>query len=161
MLQEEATEKQAVISADESTGAKAGSLKFYLHDNSDAFRFQLIGQFTASSVTELNGCWRTARPSVAGRKIRLDLRGLTDADEAARDWLRKLVLEDEAECLIAIGGFSEVLGRDLGVLLCRGNSSAAVKPLQRRVKNWLGASLFRRGTNLKADDSSLVMARCR
>ena len=64
--------------------------RYYLHDSIDAFRLQLIGVLSGLDLNELTGCWATAKSSVAGRKIILDVRQLRSCDEGARDWMNEM-----------------------------------------------------------------------
>lgn len=162
--QVQAAEQPTLESVEKSTqsNTRAAALKYYLHDHSDAFRLQLIGALTVSSVAELDGCWRTAKSIVVRRKICLDLRGLNAIDEPARVWLKRLIAEDEAECLTATSGFSEALGKELGAVCRTVNSPARSQFLQRRFKGWVRNRLLRRGTSPQtSDDPSLVPLRCR
>jgi hypothetical protein len=62
-------------------------LKYYIHDRVRVFRLQLLGSLTALDVSELDGCWKTAQSSIAGRRIHVDIRRLAAADESGREWL--------------------------------------------------------------------------
>jgi hypothetical protein len=148
---------------EELTGSTAtvSSLKFYLHDNADAFRFQLIGQLTEASLAELDGCWRTARSCIAGRKVCLDLRGLSVIDEPARMWLKKFVSEDGAECLVTNTEFFETLRKQLGIACHPVDPPIRSQPLKRRMRVWLKSKLSRRGTVPQSHDPSLILVRCR
>lgn len=70
--------------------AKRCSFKYYIHDSVEACRLQLIGEFTEQDVAELDGCWRTAKTIVGGRKVVLDLRGVTAVDETGKRWLASM-----------------------------------------------------------------------
>jgi hypothetical protein len=72
---------------------RSSSFKYYIHDSTDALRLKLIGEFTERDVTELNGCWRTARTTIGKRKLVLDLRGLIVVDEAGKQWLAAMSAE--------------------------------------------------------------------
>jgi hypothetical protein len=50
------------------------ALKYYIHDGTEAFRFQLIGELREADVKELSGCWETAKSTFGSRKLVLDLR---------------------------------------------------------------------------------------
>jgi len=69
------------------------ALKYYIHDGTEAFRFQLIGQLREMDVSELSGCWETARSTFGGRKLVLDLRELSSTDEIGKEWLLAMVRE--------------------------------------------------------------------
>ncbi|HWF45377.1 MAG TPA: hypothetical protein VG168_00105 [Bryobacteraceae bacterium] len=68
-------------------------LKFYIHDSAAYFRLELIGELTETDLVELGGCWATAKSSVAGRKLALDVRRLKAVDEAGLQWLSSMVRE--------------------------------------------------------------------
>src|SRR6185312_2784452 len=70
--------------------ARSSFFKYYIHDGADACRLELIGEFTEAELTELNGCWRTARTILGARKLVLDLRGLKYVDDAAKQWLASM-----------------------------------------------------------------------
>jgi hypothetical protein len=56
---------------------------------------------TALDLPELEGCWQTVRPSIAGRKIQLDLRGLVGADTAGQLWLTEMAGAKDLELLVS------------------------------------------------------------
>lgn len=66
---------------------KANTLRYYIHDSTSEFRFQLIGQLNEPHVRELNCCWTTAKSSVAAKSLIFDLRELSALDDAGRQWL--------------------------------------------------------------------------
>lgn len=74
------------------------ALKYYIHDGTEAFRFQLIGELRETDVCELSGCWETARSTFGSRKLLLDLRDLRSTDESGKEWLLAMVREG-AVCL--------------------------------------------------------------
>lgn len=84
---------QAPIASPATARVRPSSFKYYIHDSTEALRLKLIGEFTQREVTELNGCWRTARTTIGQRKLVLDLRGLIAVDEAAKQWLAAMSAE--------------------------------------------------------------------
>lgn len=78
------------------TRVRSSWFKYYIHDSIDACRLQLLGELTEADVPELNGCWRTARTTLANRKLVLDLRGLKVVDEAGKQWLVFMTSEGAA-----------------------------------------------------------------
>jgi len=74
------------------------ALKYYIHDETEAFRFQLIGELREADVKELSGCWQTAKSTFGDRKLVLDLRHLRSTDESGKEWLLSMVREG-AVCL--------------------------------------------------------------
>jgi hypothetical protein len=72
----------------------ASTLKIYLHDGTRSFRIQLVGDLKVSDLNELNGCWRTARSSVLGRPLVLDVTKLKSTDEAGTEWIGAMLSEN-------------------------------------------------------------------
>lgn len=56
------------------------ALRYYMHDNVLAFRFQLIGALTNDAALDLRQAWRTAASTIGGRPVLLDLSELSHAD---------------------------------------------------------------------------------
>jgi len=81
--------------ADSNQGSRLqiSALKYYIHDGTEAFRFQLIGDLRDADVKELSGCWETARSTFGSRKLVLDLNALRSTDEAGKEWLLAMVRE--------------------------------------------------------------------
>ncbi|HEX4808692.1 MAG TPA: hypothetical protein VH325_07175 [Bryobacteraceae bacterium] len=131
-------------------------LKFYIHDSADHFRIELIGELTEVDVAELAGCWCTAKSSVTGRKLALDVRRLTSVDEAGRQWLSAMVREDASYITGRNRSGAYVLSADWrpARALSKGN---ALKT--RLLRTFLRAFyLTHRGSaNTKMEDSSLVL----
>ena len=69
------------------------NLKYYIHDSIDSFRLQFFGVLSESDIHELRGCWQTAKTTLGGRKLVLDLRGLKGTDEPGKQWLLAMALE--------------------------------------------------------------------
>ena len=63
------------------------SFKYYIHDGIESLRLQLIGELSEPEVTALDGCWRTARTTLTGRPLVIDVRTLAKVDEAGKRWL--------------------------------------------------------------------------
>lgn len=78
--------------------ATVSALKYYIHDSTEAFRFQLIGDLREADIKELSGCWETAKSTFGNRKLVLDLRALRTTDENGKQWLLAMVREG-AVCL--------------------------------------------------------------
>ena len=133
------------IQVKESSGAQSASrpdvsrslLRYYLHDGTDAFRFELIGKLSAMDLAELDGCWRTAKSSVAGRKLRLDLRQTVDVDDSGRQWLTEMLAEGTE--YVVSSGFSESLARELCLPSIVFLPSSPQKNLS-WLRRWLGGS---------------------
>ncbi len=69
------------------------ALKYYLHDSTTALRFQLLGTLSEGDIRDLQGCWITAKTTVAGRRLVMDLRALRTTDEAGKQWLLSMAHE--------------------------------------------------------------------
>jgi len=69
------------------------ALKYYLHDGATCFRIQLLGTLSQADLSELSGCWRTARSAVSGRRLVIDLVKLAGLDEPGRAWLEEMIAE--------------------------------------------------------------------
>lgn len=65
-------------------------LKLTIHDNMEMLRFHLEGELAGPSVQELEQCWRTASSTLGSRALQVDLRHVTDMDEAGRSLLLQL-----------------------------------------------------------------------
>jgi anti-anti-sigma regulatory factor len=65
-------------------------LKLTIHDNVEMLRFQLEGELAGRGVQELEQCWRTASSTLGSRAFQVDLRHVTDMDQAGRDLLHQL-----------------------------------------------------------------------
>jgi ABC-type transporter Mla MlaB component len=79
----------------------ANRLSYYIHDHSHSFRLELFGALAEGEIADLDGCWRTAESSVAGRKVRIDLRGVSVIDSAGRQWLANMARIEGAEFVIS------------------------------------------------------------
>jgi hypothetical protein len=69
------------------------TLKIYLHDGSTNFRIQLVGELKEADLGELIGCWQTAKSSVEGRPLVIDVTKLKAADDQAIRWIREMLGE--------------------------------------------------------------------
>jgi hypothetical protein len=89
-------EANAVADSNHASRLHISALKYYIHDGTEAFRFQLIGDLRDTDVKELSGCWETARSTFGSRKLVLDLNGLRSTDDAGKEWLLAMVREGAA-----------------------------------------------------------------
>src|SRR3954454_4719312 len=90
------TKTEAANQANDSNRASRptpSALKYYIHDGTEAFRFQLIGELREMDVKELAGCWETAKSTFGSRKLVLDLQRLASTDESGKEWLLAMVRE--------------------------------------------------------------------
>jgi hypothetical protein len=62
-------------------------LDYYIHDGSDAFRLEIIGDLCGPGVASLDQVWRTASSVLCGRPLLIDLVSLGSADEYGRELL--------------------------------------------------------------------------
>lgn len=81
-------------------------LSITLHDNSQAFRFQLEGELVESVVAELEGSWRTAASTFSGRPCIVDFSNVTHVDEAGWALLRRM-RQDGAQLVAEVPRSSE------------------------------------------------------
>jgi hypothetical protein len=62
-------------------------LEYYIHDEADALRFEIVGNLTGPAVGSVDQAWRTAHSVLDGRTIIVGLTAFTGADESGRDLL--------------------------------------------------------------------------
>ena len=62
-------------------------LEYYIHDEADALRFEIVGNLTGPAVGSVDQAWRTAHSVLDGRGIVVGLTAFADADESGRDLL--------------------------------------------------------------------------
>jgi hypothetical protein len=72
--------------------------KYYIHDTAKGYALEMSGPLTEACVSELSCCWQTAKTTLKGRTLTLDLRRLTALDEPARQWLASMA-QDGAKYL--------------------------------------------------------------
>ena len=68
-------------------------LNYYIHDSIDSFRLQLLGTLKSEDLKELQGCWNTAKSTMAGRELIVDVTGLQQMDESGCEWLAAMAAE--------------------------------------------------------------------
>ena len=56
---------------------------FYIHDGAQALTLQIIGALTQRAAAELEQTWLTARSTLAGRELLIDLGDVTSADDVS------------------------------------------------------------------------------
>lgn len=76
-----------------AAAVRSSLFKYYIHDTAEALRLELLGELTELDLSDLNGCWRTAKTTLATRSLVLDLRGLKMIDDAGKQWLAGMVDE--------------------------------------------------------------------
>lgn len=90
-------------------------MQIYQHDNSDAFRFRLIGRLDLEAAAELERCWRSALSVLGSRPLVVSVSEVAGFEETGLSLLRKM--------------------RDEGVLF------AATEDRARRLRDLLGTQL--------------------
>src|ERR1039457_6787949 len=60
-------------------------LEYYIHDEADALRFEVVGNLTGPAVASVDQAWRTAHSVLDGRGVVVGLTAFADADESGRD----------------------------------------------------------------------------
>lgn len=80
-------------STEQKFRVRSSCFNYYIHDSTDACRLQLLGELTGGDISELNGCWRTAKTTLGTRKLILDLQRLVTVDELGRQWLSAMASE--------------------------------------------------------------------
>jgi hypothetical protein len=73
----------------QSTEKGAQRLRYYLHDDPDAFRMELAGSLTQPDAQSAYHAWRTARSVLGGRPVIVDISFVSEADEVGRNVLRR------------------------------------------------------------------------
>ena len=54
-----------------------GDLCYYMHDGTDAFRFELTGRLSEDAARDLEPAWSTAASTIGKRRVIIDLSGVT------------------------------------------------------------------------------------
>jgi hypothetical protein len=65
-------------------------LRYYLHDDPDAFRMELEGSLTQPSAESAYHAWRTARSVLGDRPVVVDISFVNQVDEIGRSVLLRL-----------------------------------------------------------------------
>jgi ABC-type transporter Mla MlaB component len=63
------------------------TLRYYLHNDPDAFRMELAGSLTQPGAESAYQAWRTALPVSGGRPVIVDISFVNQVDQAGRDVL--------------------------------------------------------------------------
>lgn len=63
---------------------------FYIHDGAQALTLQISGTLTQGAAAELEQTWLTARSTLAGRELLVDLCNVISADDGGQTVLRRL-----------------------------------------------------------------------
>jgi anti-anti-sigma regulatory factor len=70
-------------------------MKIQIREMDDEVTFQVEGRLAGAWVTELEQCWRSARPAHPNARFSVDLTGVTYIDQAGR-YLLQLMHRDGA-----------------------------------------------------------------
>jgi hypothetical protein len=95
---------------------------FYLHDEVEAIRFRLIGDFGGADAIDFERSWRTAASTLSGRPVIVDLSEIRSADRVGQQVLRRLGAEGARFITATPASESlarEVSGRDSAELLAK------------------------------------------
>jgi hypothetical protein len=66
------------------TQMKTQTLGYYLHDEWDAFRLELVGSLSGDGAQSVYQAWRTALSIVGDRPVIFDISFVVEADERGR-----------------------------------------------------------------------------
>jgi ABC-type transporter Mla MlaB component len=71
----------------QSTNRNPQPLRYYLHDDPDAFRMELEGSLTQPGAESAYYAWHTALSTLSGRPVIVDITFVTRIDDAGREVL--------------------------------------------------------------------------
>ena len=71
----------------ENQNSSRTPLEYYIHDEADALRFEIVGNLTGPAVGSVDQAWRTAHSVLHGRGLVVGLTAFADADKSGRDLL--------------------------------------------------------------------------
>jgi hypothetical protein len=60
------------------------NLEYYLHDNPDALRIEIVGNLSGAGMASIEHAWRTSNSVLAGRHIVVDRTAVAEADGDGR-----------------------------------------------------------------------------
>jgi hypothetical protein len=66
---------------------------FYIHDGAQALTLQITGDLTQGAAHEFEQTWLTARSTLAGRELLVDLGNAISVDDGGQAVLRRLAVE--------------------------------------------------------------------
>ena len=66
-------------------------MEMYQHDRHESFRIVLRGGLAGACVQELEHAWITAQSSLDGKKLLIDISGVTQADAFGIGLLRRML----------------------------------------------------------------------
>jgi hypothetical protein len=138
-------------------------LRYYLHDGSSALRFRISGELSGPGLADLEQCWRTAAPTLAGRDLIVELRDVTAVSAGGRALLdlwrgsgARFIAASEAQRSLV----QSVMGFDFP-LLAKGEKGArqAWAPLRLAALLVVAAALLLPSTVRAGDSPADVLAR--
>jgi hypothetical protein len=57
------------------------NLEYYLHDEADALRIEIVGDLSGAGVGSVEHAWRTASSTLGGRRLVIGLMAVAEADD--------------------------------------------------------------------------------
>jgi hypothetical protein len=69
---------------------RPGNMRFILHDSPQEFRIVITGDLAGSQVQSLEWAWETGKSILRGRALVVDICGITTADSAGGELLRRM-----------------------------------------------------------------------
>jgi hypothetical protein len=87
-------------------------LRISTSEDEQAVAIRLEGRVAGPWVDELVGAWKAMAPRVGEKKLQLDLRGVTFADDSGKQALRKIYAESGAE-IVAKTAWSDYLAEEI------------------------------------------------
>ncbi len=60
------------------------NLEYYLHDEADALRIEIVGNVSGTGVASIEHAWKTANSVLAGRHVVVGLTAAAEADDGGR-----------------------------------------------------------------------------
>ena len=84
---------------------------FYIHDGAQALTLQVSGALSQAAAAELEQTWLTARSTLGGRELLVDLGNVFSVDDDGQTVLRRLAVEGAR--FITASRLSESLAEDV------------------------------------------------
>lgn len=95
-----------------STEKGSQTLRYFLHDDPDAFRMELGGSLTHPGAESAYRAWQSSMPVLGGRPVIVDISFVRQVDQAGRDVLRRWrqqgaqIIARSSESRALAGGFA-------------------------------------------------------
>jgi hypothetical protein len=87
MTIEQQQEKEAGRHANSAFCNSTTKLEYYIHDEQDALRSEIIGDLTGPGVASIDHAWRTADSILENRRVVVGLTAVAEADDDGRHLL--------------------------------------------------------------------------